>query len=143
LLVNAEKLGGKILSIHSRGAVREDLNSIEKNVSNSLPILHWFSGSPVELERAVGLGCWFSVGPAMLRSQKGRELALAIPPDRLLTETDGPFGTNGVDPLMPWDASLAIPVIAGGWGCAVSEAEQRIGASFRKLVETLKLTHVA
>lgn len=44
-----------------------------------------------ELERAVALGCWFSVGPAMLAAEKARGLARAMPKERVLTETDGPF----------------------------------------------------
>ena len=54
--------------------------------------------------RAVSLGCWFSIGPAMLRSNRGRELASAMPLDRVLTETDAPFTRDGDDPLMPWQA---------------------------------------
>ena len=44
-----------------------------------------------ELEEADRLGCWFSVGPAMLRSAKGRELTSRLPRGRILTESDGPF----------------------------------------------------
>ena len=40
----------------------------------------------------------------MLRSNRGRELASAMPLDRVLTETDAPFTRDGDDPLMPWQA---------------------------------------
>ena len=36
------------------------------------------------------LGCFFSVGPHMLTSKRGRAYAQAIPRDRLLLETDEP-----------------------------------------------------
>jgi TatD DNase family protein len=135
LLLSAEQLGGKVLSIHSRAAAGAVLDHIEKCVRKSSPILHWFSGSRKELDRAIELGCWFSVGPAMLRSRKGRELTLAIPRHRLLTETDGPFGTKDDRPLMPWDAGLALPVIAEGWDCSVEEAAQQVRLTFREMVE--------
>ncbi|MGO7955546.1 Qat anti-phage system TatD family nuclease QatD [Rhizobium leguminosarum] len=141
LLQSAEELGGKVLSIHSRGATCAVLDAIEKNVSKSTPILHWFSGSRKELDRAVELGCWFSVGPAMLRSRKGRELTFAMPRDRLLTETDGPFGTKDDRPLMPWDAALALPIISEGWQCSADDAERQVRSTFRRLVDSAGLMH--
>lgn len=135
LLLSAEELGGKVLSIHSRGAAGAVLDNIEKYVRKSAPILHWFSGSRKELDRAIELGCWFSVGPTMLRSRKGKELTFAMPRHRLLTETDGPFGTKDDQPLMPWDVGLALPVIADGWECSVEEATQQVRSTFRELVD--------
>ncbi|AVA23690.1 Qat anti-phage system TatD family nuclease QatD [Rhizobium sp. NXC24] len=139
LLKTAEELGGKVLSIHSRGAARAVLDNLEKNVSKSIPILHWFTGSRKELDRAMELDCWFSVGPAMLRSRKGRELAFAMPRHRILTETDGPFGTNEHCSLMPWDVELALPIMADAWKCSIEEADQQIRSNFRELVESQSL----
>ena len=62
-----------------------------------IPVLHWFSGPRRDLECAIELGCWFSVGPAMLRSRTGRALAALMPRDRVLTESDGPFAQEGRD----------------------------------------------
>ena len=89
ILAECSRLGGRVMSIHSRGAASQVLDA---------------SGTTRELERAVSLGCWFSIGPAMLRSNRGRELASAMPLDRVLTETDAPFTRDGDDPLMPWQA---------------------------------------
>jgi TatD DNase family protein len=99
--------GGKILSIHSRGATTAVLDELEQCSGAGTPILHWFSGSRKELDRAIALGCWFSVGPAMLRGQKGLNLTRAMPQDRVLTETDGPFAQELGKSLMPWDVELA------------------------------------
>ena len=57
-------------------------------------ILHWFSGDGDELHRAVRAGCYFSVGPRMVATKRGREYAKQIPLDRLLLETDDPEGEN-------------------------------------------------
>lgn len=96
--------GGRIMSIHSRGAAPLVLDALERHHAAGVPILHWFTGTPRELERAIAMGCWFSIGPAMLRSRKGRELVSNMPLNRILTETDAPFARNEDAPLMPWEA---------------------------------------
>src|SRR3546814_10842246 len=64
--------GGRVISLHSRRAAGEVLDAIESIRDAGTPILHWFSGTGRQLDRAIDLGCWFSVGPAMLRTEKGR-----------------------------------------------------------------------
>jgi Tat protein secretion system quality control protein TatD with DNase activity len=59
------------------------------------PILHWFSGSFVELEEAAANGFFFSVGLAMVRSRRGQELIKRMPSGKVLTESDGPFTRVG------------------------------------------------
>lgn len=96
--------GGKIMSIHSTHAVDEVLDTLEKNPDSGPPILHWFTGNYSQLDRAVDLGCWFSVGPKMMESNKGRGLISRMPLDKILLETDGPFAraSNG-RPFEPKD----------------------------------------
>ncbi|WP_105374332.1 Qat anti-phage system TatD family nuclease QatD [Neorhizobium huautlense] len=141
ILKDAEAHGGKILSIHSRGAATAVLDGIEKNLITSIPILHWFSGTRKELDRAIELGCWFSVGPAMLRGRKGRELLALMPRNRLLTETDGPFTSDGGIPFMPWDVEAALPIWADAWSCSISEVDRSIRLNLRKLLSTLDQPH--
>lgn len=86
--------GGKIMSIHSTHAVDEVLAILEENPKAGPPILHWFTGTKSQLERAIDIGCWFSVGPKMLQSKKGKELISIMPIDKILLETDGPFTEN-------------------------------------------------
>jgi TatD DNase family protein len=90
ILAACQAAGGKIMTIHSRRAVTEVLNSLEAHPGAGTPILHWYSGGSRELARAVDLGCWFSIGPAMLNGEKGRKLATLMPRDRVLTETLSP-----------------------------------------------------
>jgi TatD DNase family protein len=97
--------GGRVMSIHSRGAESRVLDILEAHPNAGTPVLHWFSGSRRELQRAVELGCWFSVGPAMLAGEKGRTRLGEMPLDRVLPETDGPFAQHRGLPLMPWEAS--------------------------------------
>ena len=57
---------------------------------NDAVILHSFSGSCDYLQRAIALGCYFSVGERMLRTKRGKEYIKAIPRERLMLETDLP-----------------------------------------------------
>lgn len=127
--------GGRIMSIHSRRAASAVLDRLEAHPGAGIPILHWFSGSKRELQRAIALGCWFSVGPAMLVSEKACALARDMPRDRVLTETDGPFAQIGGESARPWDAGRAIAQLAELWGdMTIEETDRLIHANLRRLV---------
>lgn len=116
--------GGKVMSIHSRGAERLVLEYLKERPGSGTPVLHWFSGSLRQLQTAVDQGCWFSVGPAMLRSEKGRALAAAMPRNRVLPESDGPFVQVDRRPLLPWEAWNVCETLAGLWELPCSEVSQ-------------------
>ena len=86
--------GNKVISIHSAYATSDVLNIIKKNNSatNNICILHWFSGTNKQLQKAVELGCYFSINEKML--QKGNLNISQIPLERILLETDYPFISN-------------------------------------------------
>lgn len=115
--------GGRVLSLHSRQASREVLDRLAQHPRAGTPILHWFSGTSKELDRAVEQGCWFSVGPAMLRSSKGRTLARRMPRDRVLTESDGPFAQFQGRAILPWESSGAIAGLSEAWQIPQVEVE--------------------
>jgi len=135
ILDECRRLGGRVLTIHSRGAVGKVIDEIERRPGVGLPILHWFSGSVAQLERAAAAGCWFSVGPAMIASRRGRDLAAAIPLDRLLTETDGPFARSGGRPLYPWEAMSCSDQLAEAMGIAPTELVSAVRSNLRTLAE--------
>lgn len=80
----------KILTIHSRKAVRQVLDTVGANF-RFRPILHWFTGSKKELQEAIEAGFYISVNGAMTASSKFNSLLPYIPKERLLLETDSPF----------------------------------------------------
>lgn len=98
--------GGKVLSIHSRGATKEVLHIVEKYEGNFIPVLHWFTGSAKDAEKAIELGCWFSVNPNMCFTASGKKVIGCIPLDRVLPETDAPFTQKNGIPYMPWDTTV-------------------------------------
>ncbi|MCH4184787.1 MAG: TatD family hydrolase [Eggerthellaceae bacterium] len=82
----------KVISIHAIRATDDVLDCLERyqcTVQNDC-IIHWFSGSSDQLQRAIKLGCYFSIGTRMLQTKRGRAYVRAIPLDRLLIETDLP-----------------------------------------------------
>lgn len=134
VVAECERQGGKVLSIHSRGAANAVIDLLRSEVQQSVPVLHWFSGNHMELKEARRIGCWFSVGPAMLKSKKGAALVAAMPKDRVLTETDGPFATDGSEPLMPWHTSRALESLAAIWRCSREEAAEQLCHNLAALV---------
>ena len=136
VLAASAQAGGRILSIHSRRTATEVLDALARHPDAGVPVLHWFSGTKTELRRAVEMGCWFSVGPAMTAGKRGRDLLAAMPQDRVLTETDGPFATIKGQPLCPGEVTSALDALAACWGVTHDEAAAAVVAAFRRLVSS-------
>lgn len=122
--------GSKIISIHSRHAASAVLDKLTEHPKCGIPVLHWFTGSLNELERAIKMGCWFSVGAPMLRSKKGIDTLKIIPKERVLTETDAPFATTDIRASL----TTATKGLAKIWGVDEVEANSSIISNLKKLV---------
>lgn len=84
--------GGKVVSLHAVHASTEVLDTLESTgaLRSCTCVFHWFTGPSDVLKRAIKAGCYFSAGPRMLATGKGREYVKAIPTKQLLLETDAP-----------------------------------------------------
>ena len=133
VLKSCGRAGGRIISIHSRGATSAVLDGFETHSNAGTAILHWFSGGFRELARAIDLGCWFSVGPTMLNGEKGRQLVSRMPRNRVLTESDGPLARIGRRSASPWDVALAVDKLSGLWGCGVEETASVLDDNLKHL----------
>lgn len=125
--------GGRILSIHSRGAERRVVELLATQADVGVPVMHWFSGGMADLRTAIRIGCWFSVGPAMLAGDKGRSLLARMPLDRVLPETDGPFATCNGKLLMPWSAWAMCSTVADIWQMPVDEVQGQMQSNLQRL----------
>jgi len=114
----------KVLTVHSRGAEKRVVDRMEK--ASVRGILHWYTGSLSVAERALAAGFYFSVNPSMTRSKGGRRLLQLLPPDRVITETDGPYSRVGSRQSRPTDVSLVVEVISAMWGIPLTDAAQVI-----------------
>ena len=134
ILKACARLGGRVMSIHSRRASTTVLDFLESNLDAGQPVLHWYSGSYRDLQRAIDLNCWFSVGPAMVRSERGRSLVSRMPQNRILTETDGPFAHDSGRPLLPGETENVVSYLSDLWDIEQSEASSILQSNLRELV---------
>ena len=133
VLKATERAGGRIMSVHSRGAVEEVLELLHAHDAG-IPVLHWFTGSQNELKFAIESGCWFSVGPAMLKSKAGKARAAMMPRHRLLPETDGPFGKVRHKALEPTDADMVVKALSELWSIPIPEVRLQLRSNLRTLL---------
>jgi TatD DNase family protein len=78
----------RIVSIHNYAATEAVLECLAARPIRGA-ILHWWLGDQQQTRRALDLGCYFSVNISMA---KDRDRIESIPIERVLTETDHPFG---------------------------------------------------
>lgn len=127
--------GGKTISLHSRGATDLLMDLIEFEPQAGRFVLHWFSAKPATVKRAADLGCWFSIGAAMLASKTGRAAVDAMPADRIVPETDGPFGRIEGRSAFPWETMTTYRALAAARGNPVEQIERELTDNFRALVD--------
>jgi TatD DNase family protein len=110
ILQACARAGDKILSVHSVRSAKLVLDLVELHfpAGRGRIVLHWFTGTKSEARRAVDLGCYFSINNAMMQSDRGRDLILGLPGDRILTETDAPFTQIGGRPTAPRDVAATV-----------------------------------
>lgn len=128
------RAGGRIITLHSRGATEMILDRIAAQLTAGTFILHWYLGSAKQISRASEMKCWFSVGPAMLTSRRGLSAVKAMPREYILPESDGPFGQVGGRPALPWEAWSIVPKFAELWGLSKGEVEAQLLDNLRRLV---------
>lgn len=120
----------RIVSLHSHRAHGLLLDELEAGRPRGV-ILHWWLGSPAQTRRAVDLGCYFSVNAAMLTRRASLD---ALPADRILTETDHPYGDRkSPTPRLPGRVEPVEEGLARRWGIEPLQARVRIWQNFSRL----------
>ncbi len=121
------------MTIHSRRAEKEVI-SIIGNCFPGKVILHWYSGSISDLEKAVSFGFYFSINYAMTQSKNGINIINNIPADRLLLESDSPF--IGVDrhSVIPLNMQPTISEISTIKQISILELNKILNQNFKALL---------
>lgn len=136
VLTACARAGEKILTVHSIRSAKAVLDMIEHHLppERGQVVLHWFTGTAAEARRAVDLGCYFSINAEMLVGEKRRQLVAALPRDRLLTETDGPFTQVDGRISRPDDVALAVGKLAELHGLTAQEEGSLILENLKRLL---------
>lgn len=126
----------RFISIHSRAAENEVLEVVTGcGIKNA--VFHWYTGSLALLDQIAKAGYFFSVNPQMLNSQNGRKILERIPPDSLLTETDGPHVKISKRPAVPSDVVLMEQFYSSHWGVSCKEVQGVVRANFFKIIDSM------
>lgn len=126
-LLQQPRLKSKVLTVHSRGAEAETIERLA--VARVVAVLHWYTGALKHVDVALEAGLWFSVNPAMLRSRNGQRIVAALPREKVVTETDGPYAKLGGRSTEPKDIPALVSGLARVWKEEPEQARQRIFAN--------------
>ena len=125
------------MTVHSIRAAKAVLDHVKAYMppSQGKVVLHWFTGSKAEAKRAIELGCYFSINASMLENERHAAMVGAIPLDRLLTETDGPFTKTGERPSKPADVAVFVEALGRLHGMAAVTLAATVRSNLRSLLE--------
>jgi TatD DNase family protein len=136
----ADRLGLPIV-VHSREAMEDTLEILKTHPPKHGGVMHCYSGSTEMVKDFLDLGMYISLGGPVtfLNARVPKEVALAVPEDRLLIETDSPYlaphpfrGKRNEPSLLP----LVAQAIAAIKGVPLTSVEQTTSAN------ALRLFHV-
>ena len=116
----------RLVSLHSVRAQKPLLELLQSTKVLGA-VLHWWTGSAAQTSLAIDLGCWFSVGPGMLRDL---DRLARFPRDRVLTETDAPIRGAVAGRVDDVEA-----VLATLWNCDIEDVRRQIWLNFAALVD--------
>lgn len=136
ILNSCQRNGGKIMSIHSRKAEKKVIDLLSAFPKAGIPILHWYTGNLLEIKRAVEIGCWFSINPAMVQNRSGIRIIQEIPKSRIVPETDSPFTEKYGTPYKPWDVEFVFQGLSKIWNISITDTKNLIWKNCKELLET-------
>ena len=129
---------GLPVSVHCRASIDETLAMIEPLAARGLRgVLHCFTGTVAQAGRAVAAGFYLGLGGMLTYGRPDmRDVAAAVPRDRVVVETDSPFlapvprrGRRNESAFLP----LIVERLAGVWGVSAAEADAITTANARQL----------
>ncbi len=125
----------KIVNLHTKGAERRILDTL-RAFDATRAIIHWYSGPMDVLDEMIAEGYLFTIGVEVLYSEKIRQVARAVPPRQLLSETDNPGGNRwlGGEVAPPDIIADVVTETARLKGLPPGKLEALIQANFLRLI---------
>ncbi len=126
----------RVVTLHSLNATRDIVAAVSAHDIRGA-VLHWFLGSPADVEAAITADVYFSVNISMARSRRGRDAINEMPPNRVLVETDAPFTKMGKSATRPGQVDPIERSLARIWGIDPSEVRRRLWSNLKALQSRL------
>lgn len=121
----------RITSLHNYDATEEILLELESTPIKGA-ILHWWLGTAEQTKKAVSLGCYFSINAS---SVSKTQILNLIPVDRILTETDHPYGDRfSTKPQRPGQVDDVELKLGNHFGKTHAEMRLQIWKNFGNVV---------
>lgn len=133
ILTACAMAGGRVMSIHSRHASGEVVEALLRRRDAGVAILHWFTGSLSDAEKAADMGAWFSVGLPMLKSKRAASLIKRLPRERILTETDAPFVSTPGEHYPLAAVTDTVTALSALWDCNEAVTRRQLQINLRTL----------
>jgi TatD DNase family protein len=124
---------GQPLSVHSRGSAETTLDLLDQHDARRV-VLHFFDGHRDQATRALAMGYYFSLNPALMSDPAARELMAWLPAERLLLETDGPYFSIADRAREPGDLRLFVTDLAELRMADPAHLSEQIATNFSRLL---------
>ncbi|BBG24655.1 TatD family hydrolase [Sulfuracidifex tepidarius] len=131
LLSIAEK-ENKPVVVHVRGGLKDFLEIIA-----SFKVrfdIHAYEGSVKNAMKIVEMGGYISFPPVIVRDKQRQNVALNVPKERVLTETDSPFLGPTRDRNEPCNVKVTLEALSTLWRVDTKEIEEIIFQNFRRFL---------
>jgi TatD DNase family protein len=148
--IAAARETGLPLVIHSRSADEDTARILEEETGKGAfpAVLHCYTGGMDLARRGIALGCYVSFSGILTfrKSDELRAIAAALPPERILVETDAPYLAPG-----PWRGKRNEPayvaetarVLADIRGVSAAEIARQTTENFLRLFRKVPAAAVA
>jgi TatD DNase family protein len=125
----------KIVNVHTRGAEADALDLLDRYGLGRV-IVHWYSGPEDVLKGMIRHGFYFTIGVEVIESEAIRRIALKIPENRLLAETDNPGALKWLSgsPGMPSAIRTVLDELARLRQTTPEEMEATVQSNFVSLI---------
>ena len=127
----------KVVNLHTKAAEDDVLAALRRHETRRA-IVHWYSGPVRAFRGLVEVGAYFTIGVEVLQSDIIREIAAAVPGDRLLTETDNPGGHRRLtgDEGRPALVRDVVRELAAVRGESAGSIRRRVCDNFERLIDS-------
>ncbi|MFI5506233.1 TatD family hydrolase [Mycobacterium sp. NPDC051804] len=128
----------RVTSLHSHRATDELVTELSARALRGV-VLHWWQGDEAATKRAIDIGCYFSINAAMFRRPR---ILGTIPRERLLAETDHPYGDRGAPRPRPGNVVPVEHALSRMLGIDPADVRRMLWRNFDRLVREVDCTRL-